>query len=561
MKFVKKYYFLILIVLLAIIRLVATFHLTAYEIGNAVVDDTYYVMTADYLKHGMWQGKFNNNTLIKGITFAFILNITSRLNISYINFLSLFYILSSLAITYSLKGLIKNRFFLLLIYVWILYNPAMFGLYIAQRVYRNGLVPSFSLLIMSCYFFILNNKSLKLSDIYLINIISGFLLGMFYNLREDSIWIFPFIIFMSIVLIIKLKHKENSLCKRIFLLLVPIFVLILINNVICFINYQYYGSYKRLDFVNSPFEKTYIYISKIDYPDTNIRESVSRSKLEYLFNISLSLSQYRKEIVESFKFYDTIDCNTNNNKVDNGWWQWTFRNSLNTTEVSKTFKSRDEYYNKVYKELKQSEKDGKIQLRKINFSEFFINFSNALEKSTKYVIAIHGIHSDIAMESYYASEMPIIDEWYKEITHDRFIYSEKDIKEYKIADLIEQNEYLDKYKYVSDNLNRIIKIYQFINPSIFIVSIVGYILSSIDLLRKKFVFFDTWIIMSSLIGTMLVMLFGYSYVYVTSFTGVLSYMYFAGIYGPMLLFETVAVYYLINKFRNIKFGVTNERRS
>ena len=67
-NFIKKNYFAILIILFAVIRILLTVHLTAYEIGNAGVDDTYMIFTAYALKQKCWQGVFSNSTLIKGIT-------------------------------------------------------------------------------------------------------------------------------------------------------------------------------------------------------------------------------------------------------------------------------------------------------------------------------------------------------------------------------------------------------------------------------------------------------------------------------------------------------------
>lgn len=557
-NFLKKYWFLILVILLAIIRHAIMLHLTAYEIGSLIVDDTYVVLTSYALKAGGWQGDFSDKIMIKGVTAPFILSIISRLNISYILFSSVAYILASIMIVFSLKDFVKNKLALLMIYMILLFNPIMFGQEIVQRVYRNEFIPTLSLMIISFYFYIFNKSNLKISDIVIINMISGIFLGLFYNLREECVWIFPFIIFMSIVLIIKQKAKGLELWKSIVLFMVPMIVLLLINNTICFINYQYYGIYRRVDSVNTPYTRAYSYISKIDYPETDIRESVSKDKLEFLFTISPSLEKYDEEILAFLKIYDRIDENVNNQKLDNGWWNWTLRQSLGTTEVYKNSKTADEYYNNVYQELKQAEKEGKISLRKENYFDIVPKYIKILASSIKYAVSFQEIKSDISVKSIYVPESLIVDKLYREMTNDKFIYSEADIKEYKVANLEEQNHYLEKYGYVSDNLNNIIKIYRYINPIIFIIAIIAYFLSIIDLLKKDFKQINNWIIMSSLLGTMFTILCGYTYVDLTAFKAI-RYEYISGAYGVMLLFEGLSIYYLIEKIKNRKIGETNER--
>ena len=89
----------------------------------------------------------------------------------------------------------KNKIVLLIIFALTLFNPIMYSIDF-QRVYRNSLVPSLALMIISFLNLVLLNRNKDKLWKYVLGIVGASLvLPFFYYLREDSIWIIPIFIF------------------------------------------------------------------------------------------------------------------------------------------------------------------------------------------------------------------------------------------------------------------------------------------------------------------------------------------------------------------------------
>ena len=157
------------------------------------------IQIADNIVEGNWVGNYNDSVLSKGLTFPIILSICYFIKLDYITMMTLLYTLSCLVLTYVLSKRIKSKLMLFIIYGITLFTPVMYSYQVMQRVYRNAIIPSLAILIISGYlllFFIREEKIYWKK--YLISLGIGIILALFWYTREDSIWILPFIIFMSL---------------------------------------------------------------------------------------------------------------------------------------------------------------------------------------------------------------------------------------------------------------------------------------------------------------------------------------------------------------------------
>ena len=119
----------------------------------------------------------------------------------------------------------------------------MFHIENVQKIYRGGLIVSFALLTVASTIGMYTRRRESIKSMLKWSILLSISLSFFYFIKEDSIWILPFVVTAIIVLVIDyIKNKKiQNIFKRIFISFLPIFILIISNITICSINYFKYG--------------------------------------------------------------------------------------------------------------------------------------------------------------------------------------------------------------------------------------------------------------------------------------------------------------------------------
>ena len=103
MKYIKKNWFIILLILVTILRFLISFKLPNFYIVNLQYDDKLMINLSRSIMKGEYLGRYNNFTLIKGIVFPLILSFTTLLHLNFSLFLTILYILSCIYFTLSLE--------------------------------------------------------------------------------------------------------------------------------------------------------------------------------------------------------------------------------------------------------------------------------------------------------------------------------------------------------------------------------------------------------------------------------------------------------------------------
>ena len=109
MKYIKKYWLQITIILLTIIRFLMSYNLPTFYFKNLAFDDYLMIELSNNLSNGTYLGQYYNLILTKGFIFPIILSISRFINLSYSTILTILYISSCLFFTNSMKKIIKNK--------------------------------------------------------------------------------------------------------------------------------------------------------------------------------------------------------------------------------------------------------------------------------------------------------------------------------------------------------------------------------------------------------------------------------------------------------------------
>lgn len=363
MKKYKKYFFAIYITTLLILKQFLVWCIPIFAISNGLQDDLLMVNMETSLLTMKYLGDYSQYTLVKGISFPAFLAFTEAVGISYTAALTILYSIACLIFIIAMNKLLKNKKLLYFIFPFLLFNPVTFSLDTFQRIYRNCLTPSQVLLIIGCAIIIYLNLK-KDKKILGWSIFYGLSLAFFYHTREDSIWIMPLVICLTLILlvIIYINNKKYIFnLKKYLVVLLPIIILCSSTITISYINYKKYGIFTTNEINNSNFTLALKTIYSIKETENIQYVSVSRDKLNRLYKVSPTLNSIRGFLDNYMNIWTKEDRNKDDLEVENGWFLWALRDAVSEAGYYENANVANEFYLKINNEINEAIKTGKLE--------------------------------------------------------------------------------------------------------------------------------------------------------------------------------------------------------
>lgn len=351
----KKKRFIIFAFILVVLKQILVSHLPIHAFTYAGADDHLMVYLCTNILRLKYLGDFTSLTFVKGISFPLFLSVNASLGISYIDAVNLLYSISCLVFIYAIKDLLKKPWMKYIVFSLLLFNPIMTSDAVVQRVYRNSLTPSQVVLIISFMFMLYQNRKSKLSKKYvIISILEGITLLFFYNTREDSIWLMPFVIVFIIIMTLEVLLSKKKELKKILVFIIPLIILFIGNIGIKTINYIHYGVFVRIDEESTPFADSMKLLYSVKDKEYIENVTMTKEKLERIYKVSPTLASIKNNIDNQYYTYDTCDRIPGDGEIEDGWFWWAYRAAVEDAGYYKDAKTANEFYNKVNKELREA---------------------------------------------------------------------------------------------------------------------------------------------------------------------------------------------------------------
>lgn len=347
MKFIKKHWFISLIIVFTIIRFLISYHLPTFYIKNLGYDDGLMIRELNSLLNGNYLGNYNNLILTKGIIYPLFMTIIKICNFNYSTILTLLYILSCMFFCKSLNCFVKSKKYMLIIYIILLFNPISYSSELFQRLYRNSLSIIELLFFLSFVIRIIYNDKKSIFNYCSL----GFITSIMFLTREDNIWT---LVIMLILFIYKI-YKNNKI-KNILYNLIPLGVLIINLNIISFINYQYYGVYTYNELLKSNFKDCYVKILEIKDDKKIDKVAITKNSLYKLSDISSKFDITKEELD---RFYESNDLD--NGEINNGKIIWYLRNLFYVKNQFLKGDTANKYFKELSEEIDHLFKIGKLE--------------------------------------------------------------------------------------------------------------------------------------------------------------------------------------------------------
>ena len=535
-EFIKKHSLIIFIVIVSLIRLALTANIPIVGWGSQISDDKLMLNMAVDIRAGNWLGDYTSDILVKGPSFPFLLALINFFGLSYINVMNIIYILSCAFFLYTIKDLFKTKKALAIIYLLLIFNPVSYACWTLQRIYRNGITLSQVLIIIGSMFALYQRRDMQAKKILPFAIIGGLALASLWLTREDGIWILPFVLIVTLIVMacIVFKNKRINLNKnsisKVLIALLPIVILFVSLHTVRIINYNSYGIYAYNEINDGYFGKVIKTMYSIKTDEDIQYVTVTKNKIKLMCENSETLKKVEPKLEKVMSGWDMFDRNPGDGQVEDGWFWWALKNTVEDEGYYKDAKTSNEFYKNVYNELQNAIKEGKLKtgismpatLMSPWKTKYFAELPVSMLRMSWFIANFENVNTSNSPSEPNSTMFNVM-------TNDQSVPTD--------------NEELVKYtkKYV-DRLNNITWVYQKTGVILTIASIVGYIFITITFIknRKEQEVLDVWLLLTGIGCSLLVLIAGVAYNHITACDSK-NYMYLSGAYPLLIAFWGISI--------------------
>ncbi|MGV8906549.1 MAG: hypothetical protein ACOH15_08115 [Acetobacterium sp.] len=549
-----KYRLIFFIIVVVILKQMMVVGFPIFAYSTAGHDDRLMINMTDSLLRGEWLGAYSEMTLVKGAFFPVFLAISGFFGIPYSISVTGFYSFACIVFVFGIKGFFKKDGPLMIIFGVLMFSPVSYAVETFLRVYRNSLTAAQVLIIVGCMFAVYLNKEKKPLTLLFWSLGGGLSLISLWHTREDGIWIMPLVLMVIIITLIfifvteKIDFREKL--KKGIIVLLPIILLVSSTWLISGINYANYGIFTTNELSNSHFTEAIKAMYAIKPAENIDNVSVPRSTVNQLYLLSPALNGIKDEFEISLERWSPYDQNVPVREVEDGWFFWSLREAVATSGYYENAQKANAFYEQLTTEIDQAFATGKLSQRATMPSALMSPWRD--EYRQELPVTFFKTFKYIA--SYDEMEISILDSMddgqngirlFERLTNNLAQYPGETTQS---GDLLRVGI-----------LHKLIRVYQIIGLPLFIAALILYLLMTglliFQKIRVQFNLWDTWLILTGLLGSTAVLVVGVAYTEISAYDAI-SYWYLTGTYPLIIVFMLMSLFKageigkdLFNEFR------------
>lgn len=540
----KKYGLLIFLILLLILKILIVQVQPTTAQYSMIYDDQLMIEQANSIISGNWLGEYNSKTLTKGVFTPLFIALTYILNIPFLIGKEIFYGIACIVFTLIIRKKIKSKIALIIIYLVILINPVEYSVQLC-RVYRDGIYASLILFLSAFLIGIFLNRKEKATKQIKYFVGAGIAFSAAYLCREETIWLAPFILIITAVTII-----PNYLNKKIILYVIPIIITIISINIVCLLNYKYYGVYTLNQYWGKAFQSTYGALLRVKPEEEKQRVPITHETMKRLYEVSPKFAEL-KDFLEGEEGDDWRDIGIRiEGELTGAYVQWALMDAVETLGYYETAQKAEQYYTELAYEINQLCDNGVLESRTNKI------ISNSCYFDLKDIIQTIFKMPEIIKYQYSLEDITMM------VINPGEIIGLEDKKE--IFEKMTNQPVVTMGHYFQENnkiriqiIEQVEKIYEYINPYLFYISIIVAIIFVLSNIKRLKEIYEELIILIALASLYASRIFIITFTKEMMFEEALNTSYLACIYDIQYLFGVIAIIFLIKDIRRRY----NERRN
>lgn len=341
------------LLLMTVFRVLAGLRIPYMILADQRYDDRMLFENAYDLLNGVWLGSYDSYTLAKGIGYPLFLVLARKLCLPYSVLLSLLQAAGAWLFVRAISVRWRNPYGQALLYLLLLFSPISLTLLVTQRLYRMTIIPGMVLLVFSGMIGLTLRKEQTLKKQLPWAFLTGIALAFFWQIREDSVWVLPFITVMTVwnvgyvILILHKKLNTKSLLLHCLTMLLPILLLFGSNMGISAVNRIHYGVFLTNDRTEGNFAALMSLFYHLDSKtETGSDIWISRDTIARAEADSPTLQQIQP-LLDTY----VEDWATRDGEIPGDHFSWVLRDALQDSGYAPDAVSAQTFYGNVLSEL------------------------------------------------------------------------------------------------------------------------------------------------------------------------------------------------------------------
>lgn len=361
MKSLRRYPYGLIILILIKLWLISSQPITA--LADNIHDDLLFVKLADYLIHFQWLGPYNNLTLIKGPFYPIWIAFTFLISVPLLLSHHLLYIAATLVTYYAVQPLINKTSLRITLFVFLLFNPATFTFQIT-RALRDALYPSLVLLVVASAIGLFARRHEPARSIVGWAVTCGLATGACWLTREEGVWILPFLIPVTVWIIITATSiKPRNWCK-IAVIMLPLLLPVLAIQGVSLLNFLHYGVYATVELKTSQFKAAYGALSRVKPIVYKPQVPVTKETRQHIYEQSKAFAELQP-FFEKPGFWNLGDIGFKNHsagaeEIGGGWFIWALRDAASEAGYFTSGSRASAFFQRIADEINDSCREKKL---------------------------------------------------------------------------------------------------------------------------------------------------------------------------------------------------------
>ncbi|PJG84403.1 hypothetical protein [Conservatibacter flavescens] len=309
----------------------------------------------------------DHTSLLKTMSFPIFLDFVYISQLNYSLVLSIFWCISALTVLNLILKLNQNKFIALLAFIYFLFLPTAFEIWMGTRLYRNSIIAPFT--IMSFSFILWNvfsamlNRNQKLFSVVIYSLVFSF---TFY-IKEDGVWLLACLV-SSIILCLLIyiyKYIKGYFSKKIFfskliLLIMPLLVYQVITVTYKSVNQHFFGVYAIETRNGGELGRFTKNIYKIKSDNRTSIHWAPADSIDKAFNVSPTFQKHlelRNKIIHTPWFGGDAYVNP----IKGDFLTWVLRTALVEANVWTSEKDVDTLFKQINSEVEKAFEEGILE--------------------------------------------------------------------------------------------------------------------------------------------------------------------------------------------------------
>ncbi len=361
-KDISKRTFWLLVVLAVLAKVILSrFQMVYTWIDGAPIDDELMFRAAQSITAGRWLGEYDWLTLSKHMFFPVWAALCHALHIPYLAAGQLLASGAALSAAFAFAPVLKRWKSRLAVFLLLAFNPAVSAQF-TLRFYRDNIFPALCMLFFAglCGYALRCRRPFKKGLPWLL--LSGLGLAAAWLTREDGMWLLPFALAGSVILVITALRERQPLGQKIArcgVLLVPFLVLAGGIGAFCAMNQLHYGLAAVSDFSGGGFAQAMGAMNRVDPGEYTRLVTVPQKTREMLYDAVPELAPLEKWLEEDEDLQNSYR-NPELGDYQAGSFYWAIRKAAWYEGIYDTAPGADAYWKEVGEAINRLCDEGRL---------------------------------------------------------------------------------------------------------------------------------------------------------------------------------------------------------